>query len=173
MPNIVFDASFPIGALLKTNSVPERALFQARSHASICPSQAIEQEIRKVFARPKFRRYLTPDRAGRILDLIVSGAVRIEPTFGITDCRDTSDNTYLELALAAQADTTVAGGDRPLGPPPLARDRDHHTGRILGALRACAKPFRNGTAIDGALAGRLCADPQPEVAKKPIGMLRT
>jgi hypothetical protein len=36
MPNVVFDASSLVGALLKEESVPERALLLARAHAVIC-----------------------------------------------------------------------------------------------------------------------------------------
>lgn len=103
MPNIVLDVSSLVGALLKAGSVPERALLHARSHASICLSRAVEQEIRTVFSRPKFSRYVTPERTERILELIVSAAIWVEPSVAVTDCRDPTDNRYLELALAAQA----------------------------------------------------------------------
>lgn len=111
MPNIVLDASSLVGALLKVGSVPERALLHARSHASICLSRAVEQEIRAVFSRPKFGRYVTPERTERILELIIGAAVWIEPTVAVTDCRDPTDNRYLELAVAAHADTIVASDD--------------------------------------------------------------
>jgi len=46
MPNVVFDASSLIGALLKENSLPERALLLARVHDTICLSPEVEAEIR-------------------------------------------------------------------------------------------------------------------------------
>jgi hypothetical protein len=54
MPNVVFDASSLVGAVLKADSVPERALLLARTNETICLSPAIEAEIREVFSRPKF-----------------------------------------------------------------------------------------------------------------------
>jgi predicted nucleic acid-binding protein len=54
MPNVVFDASSVIGAALKQDSIPERALLLARSQESICLSPAVESEIREVLQRPKF-----------------------------------------------------------------------------------------------------------------------
>lgn len=107
MPSVVLDASSLVGALLKAGSIPERALLLARSTGVVCLSSAVEQEIREVFARPKIQRYVTPDRAERILDLIIGGALRVEPTVSVTDCRDVKDNKYLELALAAGAATIV------------------------------------------------------------------
>lgn len=111
MPNVVFDASSLVGALLKADSVPERALLLARSHETICLSPAVEAEIRAVFSRPKFRKYLASGRRERVLDLITAAATSFTPTVSITDCRDANDNKYLELALAAAASTIVASDE--------------------------------------------------------------
>jgi putative PIN family toxin of toxin-antitoxin system len=108
MPNVVFDASSLVGALLKEGSAPERALLLARAKDTICLSDAVEKEIREVLARPKFARYLTPGRIERILDLLTAAAVIVEPNEAVTDCRDAKDNKYLELALSAQAEIIVA-----------------------------------------------------------------
>lgn len=111
MPKVVFDASALVGALLKPDSVPERALLLARANEVLCLSAAVEAEIRDVFARPKFRKYLVSKRAGRILDLLTASALAVTPAEAVTDCRDAKDNKYLELALAAGAGTVVASDD--------------------------------------------------------------
>src|SRR5258708_33978853 len=108
MPNVVFDASSLVGALLKEGSAPEHALLLARAKNRICLSDAVEKEIREVFARPKFAPYLTPGRIERILDLLTAAAVVVEPHETVTDCRAAKDNKNLELALSAQAETIVA-----------------------------------------------------------------
>jgi putative PIN family toxin of toxin-antitoxin system len=108
MPNVVFDASSLVGALLKQDSVPERALLLARAHDVICLSKAVEAEIREVFVRRKFVKYLLPGRATRILEILTSSAVAIEPAVTVTDCRDAKDNKYLELALAGAAEIIIA-----------------------------------------------------------------
>jgi predicted nucleic acid-binding protein len=56
MPNVVFDASSIVGAALKEAAIPERALLLARSHDTVCLSQAVEAEIREVLQRPRFRK---------------------------------------------------------------------------------------------------------------------
>jgi putative PIN family toxin of toxin-antitoxin system len=108
MTKVVFDASSLVGALLKADSVPEHALLLARAHASICLSDPVEHEIRAVFSRPKFRRYLTAERIHRILDLLTAAAIHFHPSVAVAECRDAKDNKYLELALAAQAETIIA-----------------------------------------------------------------
>lgn len=111
MPKVVFDASSLVGALLKESSVPERALLLARAAASIYLSAGVEAEIREVFARPKFRKYLAPGRVQRVLAILTAAAGNVEPTERVTDCRDAKDNKYLELALAAGAETIVSSDD--------------------------------------------------------------
>jgi putative PIN family toxin of toxin-antitoxin system len=108
MPNVVFDASSLVGAILKSGAIPERALLLARTHETFCMSPAVETEIREVFSRPKFRKYLASGRAARIPDLLSVAAISVSPTEAVNDCRDAKDNKYLELALAANAATVVS-----------------------------------------------------------------
>jgi putative PIN family toxin of toxin-antitoxin system len=111
MPNVVFDASTVVSATIKADSVPERALRQARANDTLCFSSAVEGEIREVLSRPKFRRYYSEARRQAILDLLIPGALTVEPAARVTDCRDAKDNKYLELALAAGADIIVSSDD--------------------------------------------------------------
>lgn len=111
MPNVVFDASTLVGALLKKNSLPEAALLLARSHDSICLPPAVEAEIRQVFHRPKFQKYLANGRIEQILAVLTTAALHFVPTEAVTDCRDRKDNKYLELALAAGAATIIASDE--------------------------------------------------------------
>lgn len=113
MANIVFDASSIVGALLKQDSVPERALLLARARHVICLSDAVEAEIREVICRPRFARYLGEGQGERVMDLVASAAARVSPSVAVQDCRDAKDNKYLELALAAGA-TAIVSSDNDL-----------------------------------------------------------
>jgi putative PIN family toxin of toxin-antitoxin system len=108
MANIVFDASSIVAALLKPDSVPEQALLRARFDYVICLSDSVEAEIREVFGRPRFTRYLGEGRGERVMDLVASAAARFSPSVVVQDCRDAKDNKYLELALAAEAAAIVS-----------------------------------------------------------------
>lgn len=44
-----------------------------------------------------------------MLDLVAVGARWVEPTERVTDCVDTKDNAYLELAAAAGAQCIISG----------------------------------------------------------------
>jgi putative PIN family toxin of toxin-antitoxin system len=111
MPKVVSDASTLVGALLNEDSVPERARLLARLGPRICLSQQVQDEIREVFGRPKFRKYLAPDRGAKILDVLTIGALRAYPTEAVHDCRDMKDDKYLELALAVAANVIVSSDE--------------------------------------------------------------
>ncbi len=83
----------------------------ARSQGVIALSRAVYSEIAEVLARPKFARVLTDDRCNEILALLSAAAIWVEPSETVQDCRDSKDNRYLELALAAGATAIVSGDD--------------------------------------------------------------
>ena len=91
--------------------MPRRAVAIARARGTIALSEAVYAEIAEVLTRPKFARVLTDDRRREILELLSAAALWVEPTETVRDCRDSKDNRYLELALAACATAIVSGGE--------------------------------------------------------------
>lgn len=108
---IVFDASTLVGAALKVDSVPERALLRAEEVDVFALSFAIEAEIAEVLDRPKFAHAIPRERRERILSILRGASIWFEPAERVTDCRDPKDNKYLELALAAGAEIIVSSDD--------------------------------------------------------------
>ena len=108
---IVFDASTLVGAALKADSVPERALLRAEEVDVFALSAAVAAEITEVLNRPKFARVLAPVRRERVLGLLRDAAVWFEPAIRVADCRDPKDDKYLELALVSGAETIVSSDD--------------------------------------------------------------
>ena len=106
---VVFDASSLVGAALKRDGAPRRALLAARQRDTIALSRPVHAEIDEVRRRPKFAAVHTEDRRLEIMDLLVAPAVWIEPDVAVQDCRDAKDNKYLELALAVAAAVIVSG----------------------------------------------------------------
>ena len=108
---IVFDASTLVSGALKPGSVPERALLRAREVDVLALSTVADREISEVLARPKFARVISQSRRAGFLRALRASAIWFEPTIPVTDCRDAKDDKYLELALAAGADTIVRSDD--------------------------------------------------------------
>lgn len=81
-------------------------------HVPLVFSEATFAELEDVLMREKFNRYVSPQSCGELLEVwrtsafFVSLAVLRE---AVTDCRDASDNKFLELALATEASVIVTG----------------------------------------------------------------
>jgi len=108
---IIFDASALVSAALKPDSIPERALLRAEEVDVFALSAAIDAEIADVLDRPKLALAIPLARRQRFLEILRSAAVWFEPAVRVADCRDPKDDKYLELALAAGAETIVSGDD--------------------------------------------------------------
>ena len=112
---VVFDASTFVSAVLKADSLPERALLRAIDEANrLILSQEVEDEYREVIFRPKFDRFVSVERRQRILDIAVVAAERVEVTEAVQECRDPKDDKYLALAAAGRADVIVSSDARDL-----------------------------------------------------------
>jgi uncharacterized protein len=112
---VVLDASTFVSAVLKVNSIPERALLSAISEPNrLVLSPEVEGEYREVIFRPKFDRYASVERRERILDLVTFAAEHVEPTVSVRECRDPNDDKYLALAAAAGAGAIISSDARHL-----------------------------------------------------------
>jgi len=108
---IIFDASALVSAALKADSVPERALLRAEEVDVFALSAEVDAEIAGVLGRPKFAFAIPLARRERVLEILRRAAVWFEPAVPVTDCRDPKDDKYLEVALAAGAETIVSSDD--------------------------------------------------------------
>ena len=108
---IVFDASTVVSAALKADSIPARALLRAEEVDVFALSSAVDAELAEVLSRPKFARAIPRARRAGFLRILRDGAIWFEPVVRVTDCRDPKDDKYLELALAAGAETIVSSDD--------------------------------------------------------------
>jgi uncharacterized protein len=110
---VIFDASSIVGAALKADTTPMRALLAARARDTLALSIALYEEIREVLGRTKFADALPPERQQDILQLLSAAAIWAEPDIVVIDCPDPDDNKYLELAVSVGA-SVIVSSDRHL-----------------------------------------------------------
>jgi predicted nucleic acid-binding protein len=85
---VVFDASSFVSAVLKANSIPERALLRAvREPNRLILSRDVEDEYREVLFRPKFDRFVSVERRRRFLDIVVVAGERIDLVYSVRECK--------------------------------------------------------------------------------------
>ena len=66
-------------------------------------------ELIEVINRSKFDKYLSKKRKKELIKDLTETALFIEPTQIITDCRDSKDNKYLELAITVHTECIITG----------------------------------------------------------------
>lgn len=103
----VLDASSLVRAALTPRSAARKLANAVLGRGLLVASASTLDEVERVLARPKFRRWLPEDDRIGLMRQIRSGAVVLEPENAVVACRDPSDNKYLEIALAAAEE---AGG---------------------------------------------------------------
>ncbi|MHB8570038.1 MAG: putative toxin-antitoxin system toxin component, PIN family [Metallibacterium sp.] len=105
---VVIDTSTLIGAILRPDSVPRRALLTALSTYELAACVATLDELHEVLQRPKFDRY-APLQARLDFLALVSRHVHLVEVDAASGqaasgaCRDAKDAKFLALAMASQA----------------------------------------------------------------------
>ena len=108
---IVLDTNVVVSALLLSGSVPRLAFDKALDHSQILISTPVLLELAEVLARDKLNKYLTEQERMRFLVALLKECELVGITAQIEDCRDPSDNKFLELCVCGNADVLVTGDD--------------------------------------------------------------
>lgn len=106
---IVFDTGVVVSALLIPGSVPRQAFDSARKQGALLVSAATLGELDDVLRRPQFDRYIGEDKRLEFLAAYVREALAVSVTTRVRECRDASDDKFLELALDGAATHIVSG----------------------------------------------------------------
>lgn len=105
----VFDKNVLISATLFKGSVPRQALELARRLGKLVMSWPTMAELQAVLGRKRFDKYITEDERMLFLEVLALDVVPIEIIETIADCRDATDNKFLEVAVNGDADGIVSG----------------------------------------------------------------
>jgi uncharacterized protein len=110
---VVLDTNVVVSAMLLPHSVSRRATDYAMTHGRLLVSAATLAEVSDVIRLPRFDKYLSDDERAEFVATLVSESELIDVDVTITDCRDSRDNKFLELAVAGRA-THIVTGDKDL-----------------------------------------------------------
>lgn len=141
----IVDASSIVGAALTDGSAATRLLEVLLDSGVFASSAEILDEVDEVLRRPKFQRRRSEARMRAFALRIRAAARLVVPETVVHECRDPSDDKYLEAALALRTlndVVTIVSDDRDL----LTLDPWRGDIRILkpeAALAALAIPFQS------------------------------
>lgn len=119
---VVLDTNVWISAALSPNGAPATITSTILTVGVPVLSIATFQELEERLWRPKFDRYISPERRKLILHDLNAGAYWVEPSAEVMVnrcCRDADDDKLIWAALAAQAVAIVSGDNDLLSVPPL------------------------------------------------------
>jgi len=110
---IVFDNSTLVGASIRPDSTPDQALQCALGSHELLVSTETLAELERILKKPHLDRYATIEKRMRLAQIIArnSTLVAVSPAdLGAVhpNCRDASDDKFLALCLAANADVLVS-----------------------------------------------------------------
>lgn len=105
---IVFDTNVLVSAALKQNSIPASAIRDAEQNHVLLKSDATERQLWDVLARPYFTS-LVGVAVRAWLSGIMAKAELVEITERVAECRDPTDDKFLELAVDGKAEVIVSG----------------------------------------------------------------
>jgi uncharacterized protein len=109
---VVLDTNVLVSAALKRHSTPGVAAHIVELHHNLLKSPATEQQLFEVIARPHFAAVLPADT--RVwLRALMAAAELVSINERIAECRDPTDDKFLELAINGRAGLIVSG-DRDL-----------------------------------------------------------
>jgi len=108
-PRFVFDTSAIISAALLKRSVSRKAFDKALDEGELLVSAETIDELNQVLGRVDFAKYVTEDERLEFLAVLLREATFAEVTVYVGECRDPSDNKFLELAVSGAAVCIVSG----------------------------------------------------------------
>src|SRR5438552_870834 len=105
----VIDTNVAVSAALLPRSVPRQAFDAAASRGRLLISEATIVELEEVLRRPKFDKYVAEKKRLEFLAGLVRDAELVEIAETIRECRDPSDDKFLEAAVNGHANHIVSG----------------------------------------------------------------
>jgi putative PIN family toxin of toxin-antitoxin system len=107
----VFDTSAIVSAVLLKQSVVRQAFDQAVAQGKLLVSQATIDEVNEVLRRKGFDKYVLEEERIEFVTTLVRDAFLVEITERVSECRDSKDDKFLELAVCGEAACIVSGDD--------------------------------------------------------------
>jgi putative PIN family toxin of toxin-antitoxin system len=109
MMRCVVDTNVIVSASVFTRSVPRRAVERVLRNGVLLLSDFTMDELKDVLFREKFGRYVSRVERAIFLGHLGATAEFVPIVQLVSECRDPSDDKFLEVALNGRADVIVTG----------------------------------------------------------------
>ncbi len=106
---VVIDTNVLVSRLLRIDSVPGQAVGKALHRDTVLVSHETMTELADVLAQAKFDRYVTLEQRLQFIRLMANTAEFVPIIHSVRECRDPTDDKFLEVALNGRADVIISG----------------------------------------------------------------
>ena len=103
------DTNVVVSRLLMAESIPARAVREARRTSRLLVSEATLNELAEVLAWEKLDRYVSREQRKQFLRRFGRIAEFVPVIHLVRECRDPKDDKFLELALNGRANVIITG----------------------------------------------------------------
>lgn len=107
--NFVIDSNVLISAFVFNSKNPSEVLMRCLKKGKMVVSDEVLEEYKAKVLSEKFEPIIPLAKREHSLTLFIRVCEKVLISEKITDCRDTDDNKFLELAVAANAACIVTG----------------------------------------------------------------
>jgi putative PIN family toxin of toxin-antitoxin system len=115
---VVADTNVLVSRLILPESVPAQVIRQVELNSLLLFSESTMNELADVLSREKFDRYVSRDDRRGFVERLGKIAEFIPIVQLIRECRDPTDDKFLEVALNGSADVIITGDAHLLGMNP-------------------------------------------------------
>ncbi len=105
---LVVDTNIFVSAALKQGSLPYLALYQASQRCVLLKSAVTEAQFFEVMARSYIAPLVAPDTRDWLTQWMAAAEL-VPITERIAECRDPTDDKFLDLAVNGRADLILSG----------------------------------------------------------------
>jgi putative PIN family toxin of toxin-antitoxin system len=103
------DTNLFVSAVIFPNSIPRQAVDRALDRDVLLLTQPSLNELREVLTRAQFDRYVETEERMWFLAELESVAELVPIIQFVRECRDPSDDEFLEVELNGRADVIITG----------------------------------------------------------------
>jgi len=106
---VVIDTNVLVSRLLLPDFIPAQAVRMARREGRLLVSEATMYELADVLSRRKLDRYVSLENRKQFIRELRRVAELVPIIQIVRECRDPSDDKFLEVALNGRADLIITG----------------------------------------------------------------
>ena len=108
-PHLVIDTNVWVSLILWQSPMLAAVLDRAVTQFQVIGSRETLAELQATLGKPKFAAKISATERQLVFEVVIKATKLVDAVESVTDCRDPSDNKFLELAISGGAMNIITG----------------------------------------------------------------